>query len=105
MSESEGRRDSHSGEKVAPGGATHGSVPRYWGHHGCARRSWRDPTGASPVRVRHSEPPVTSVAGGGVRSDTMIAWDVGLSHESLVVDIATNWVSSRFGFGNAAARR
>ena len=28
----------------------------------CARRSWRDPTGESPVRVGRSGRPVTSVA-------------------------------------------
>ena len=36
----------------------------------CARRSWRDPAGGSPVRVRGSARPVASVAGS---SATMVA--------------------------------
>ena len=51
----------------------------------CARRSWHDPTGGSPVRVRHSEPPGNECCGrrGNAGSDayTVIAWGVGLSHE------------------------
>jgi hypothetical protein len=51
----------------------------------CARRSWRDPTGASPVRVRHSEPPGNECCGrrgnAGSEAYTVIAWGVGLSHE------------------------
>src|SRR3954453_17751709 len=51
----------------------------------CARRSWRDPTGESPVRVRRSEPPGNECCGrhGNVGSEayTVIEWGVGLSHE------------------------
>ena len=51
----------------------------------CARRSWRDPTGESPVRVRHSEPPGNECCGrcgnAGSEAYTVIAWGVGLSHE------------------------
>ena len=51
----------------------------------CARRSWRDPTGESPVRVRRSEPPGNECCGrrgnAGSEAYTVIAWGMGLSHE------------------------
>jgi hypothetical protein len=63
----------------APGAAIIGVTTR------CARRSWRDPTGASPVRVRRSEPPGNECCGrrgnAGSEAYTVIAWGVGLSHE------------------------
>jgi hypothetical protein len=60
-------------------------LPRYRGHHTVRQESWRDPTGASPVRVRRSEPPGNECCGrrgnAGSEAYTVIAWGVGLSHE------------------------
>jgi hypothetical protein len=67
-----------------------------FGHHvlegvatRCARRSWRYPTGASPVRLRRSEPPGNEYCerrgNAGSEAHTVIAWGMGLSHEMTTV--------------------
>jgi len=55
------------------------------GHDTVCQASWRDPTGGSPVRVRHSEPPGSECCrrrgNAGSEAYTVIVWGVGLSHE------------------------
>jgi hypothetical protein len=56
---------------------------RNWGHRTVCQAS--SPTGGSPVRVRHSEPPGSECCrrrgNAGSEAYTVIVWGVGLSHE------------------------
>jgi hypothetical protein len=69
----------------SPHAESFSSLGRNWGHHTVRQESWHGPTGASPVRVRRSEPPGNECCGrrgnAGSEAYTVIAWGMGLRHE------------------------